>query len=85
MSAVLDPPELSLEVCHHDGTLKNFFNRLMPTHGRGAFINTFYVSCANKDGKECDECKHFKANNVRDVSLTPPPRKVKLKAKVKRG
>lgn len=38
-------PHLELTECHHDGLFKNFFNRLMPTSGRGAFINTFYVSC----------------------------------------
>ncbi|SPO21412.1 uncharacterized protein UTRI_00889 [Ustilago trichophora] len=42
-SLVLDHPGLTLKVCHKDGFVKSWYNRLMPTKGRGQFVNTFYV------------------------------------------
>ncbi|SPO20492.1 uncharacterized protein UTRI_00889_B [Ustilago trichophora] len=75
-SLYFDHPSLTLKECHKDGFIKSWYNRLMPTKGKGQFVNTFYVitpPLPKELQKQNDEChdprkKHgWSARMVRDL------------------
>lgn len=74
-SDVTYSPALNVTTCHHNGPLRNMWNRVVPwSDGHGMFVNTFYVADVQSDVSrtkaDCDVSKLGKktANDIRDVS-----------------
>lgn len=63
-------PHVKLTTCHHDGFVRNWWNRLVfLSRGKGMFVNTFYV-------QDCDQKHAIRrkgAGQIRDVSSRQSP------------